>query len=68
MSETTPLGLLSPTLSGETTVHIDTYDLHQEVNEEKRNIPTNFMIDLLFLISKKYFIKEDILWNPTIQF
>jgi ABC-type multidrug transport system fused ATPase/permease subunit len=46
----------------------DVRKLFKEVNEKKRNIPTNFFIDLLFLISKKYFIKDDILWNPTIQF
>jgi hypothetical protein len=41
--------------------------LFNRVNEKKKSFPTNFLIDFLFMIVHKYFIKKDIYCIPLIE-
>jgi hypothetical protein len=43
------------------------HKLYNQVNEKKKNLPTNFIIDLLFMLINKYFIKKEIYCIPSIE-
>ena len=42
-------------------------ELFNKINEEKKKNTNNFCIDIIFIISKKMCIKQDINWMPDIK-